>query len=96
MQIEKENNMEWHSTQAPRRPVPANWDVPESNGIAARIRAAERMNMDNICKIWGKKIADMTDSEVAVIDFFVRYHPDPYTAIDSHVTSRGSSVSALG
>lgn len=77
--------MEWHGTRPIHRPKPQNWEVPDSNGIAARIRRAERMNMDMIVEIWDTtRVADMTDAQVTIIEFFLRYHPDPYGAIESH------------
>lgn len=60
-------------------------DTLESTGIQARIRRAERMNLDYICKIYEKPVADMDPGESAILEFFFRYHPDSFKAIDDHL-----------
>lgn len=57
----------------------------ESTGIRARITRAERMDIGEICRIYSKPVKDMTDPEHTVIDFFLRYHPDPFSAISEHL-----------
>lgn len=61
------------------------FDHLESTGIQARIKRAERMDLDYICKIYEKRVKDMKPGEADILEFFFRYHPDAFTAIDQHL-----------
>jgi hypothetical protein len=59
----------------------------ESTGIQARRKRAERMNMDYIIQTYNKKVKDMTAGEAEILEFFFRYHPDPFNAISEQENS---------
>lgn len=40
--------------------------------------------MDEVVRIYRKRVGEMTDGEASVMQYFLRNHPDPYAAIDEY------------